>query len=483
MKEIFIHSISYTAEHLIFMYTLVLAGFSAFLALFGLIEVRNYLKRSRFEDHQAILSSPFTPRISLIVPMYNEGQTIIDSVRSLLSLQYNNYEVLVINDGSSDESLNKLIQHFQLVPTYLESNYQLPTKKVGNIYKSRHKVFNKLVVIDKANGGKADALNAGLNHAQGDLVATMDADSIISPDALLKMVKPFLQSQERVIATGSIVRIANSCTIEDGSLVDVQLPTSLLARFQALEYIRVFLLSRLGWSRLNGLLIISGAFGLFDREIAMKAGGYYTKTVGEDMELTIRMRRYMHDHDLPYKVVYIPDPLCWTEAPTSLSQLSRQRNRWARGTAETLIKHRGLFFNPKYKLMGLLSYPYWLCFEYLAPFVETIGLAYFVVLAITGQVQWAHFIFFLVIVYLFAVLLSLVALIAEEFSYHKYRNKSDIAKLIITAFLEPVIYHPIVLVNALKGNVDLFIGKKSWGEMKRKGFTKDRQTLPKKVRG
>nr|WKN39336.1 glycosyltransferase [Tunicatimonas sp. TK19036] len=483
MKEIVIHSISYLAEHLIFIYTLVLGGFSIFLAIVGLIETRGYLKRSRFEDHQALLSSPFAPRISLIVPMYNEGQTIIDSVRSLLSLQYNNYEVIVVNDGSTDESLRKLIQYFQLVPTYLESNYQLPTKTVGCIYKSRHKVFNKLVVIDKANGGKADALNAGLNHAQSDLVATMDADSIISPDALLKMVKPFLQQDKRVIATGSIVRIANSCTIEDGSLVDVQLPTSLLARFQALEYIRVFLLSRLGWSRLNGLLLISGAFGLFDREIAMKAGGYYTKTVGEDMELTVRMRRYMHDHKLEYKVVYIPDPLCWTEAPTSLSQLSRQRNRWARGTAETLIKHRGLLFNPKYGRMGLLSYPYWFCFEYLAPFVETIGLVYFTALVIMNQVQWPYFAFLLTMVYLFSVLLSLVALMAEEFSYHKYRNKSDIAKLILTALLEPIIYHPIVLINALKGNFDLFVGKKSWGEMKRKGFTSHDRRVQKEVSG
>ncbi|MEM6411642.1 MAG: glycosyltransferase [Pseudomonadota bacterium] len=483
MKEIIITSITYLAENLILIYGLILAGFSIFLSVVGLTEIRKYLKNNRLDDSQALLSSPFTPRISLIVPMYNEGQTIIDSVRSLLSLQYNNYEVIVVNDGSTDESLRKLIEYFQLIPTYLESNYELPTKKVRCLYKSRQKVFSKLTVVDKANGGKADALNAGLNHAEGKLVATMDADSIIAPNALLRMVKPFLQNPERVIATGSMVRIANSCTIEDGSLVKIQLPKGWLARFQALEYIRVFLLSRLGWSRLNGLLIISGAFGLFDREIVVKAGGYYTKTVGEDMELTVRMRRYMHEQKLPYKVIYIPDPLCWTEAPNSLSQLSRQRNRWARGTAETLIKHRGLLFNPKYKLMGWLSYPYWLCFEFLAPFVEVIGLAYFTTLAVLGHIDWTNFLFFLVIIYFFSVLLSLVALIAEEYSYHKYQHTSDMAKLILTALMEPIFYHPIILVNALKGNLDLLVGKKSWGDMQRRGFTKHQAESSKKVAG
>ena len=481
MKEIAINSITYIAENLIIIYGLILAGFSIFLSIVGLTEIRKYLKRSRLDNPQALLSSPLTPKISLIVPMYNEGQTIIDSVRSLLSLQYNNYEVIVVNDGSTDESLRKMIEYFQLEPTYLERNYELPTKKVRCLYKAQKKVFSKITVIDKANGGKADALNAGLNHAEGRLVATMDADSIIAPNALLKMVKPFLQNDERVIATGSMVRIANSCTIEDGSLVKIQLPKGWLARFQALEYIRVFLLSRLGWSRLNGLLIISGAFGLFDREIVVKAGGYYTNTVGEDMELTVRMRRYMHDNDLPYKVIYIPDPLCWTEAPGNIAQLSRQRNRWARGTAETLVKHRKLLLNPKYKLMGWLSYPYWLCFEFLAPFVESIGLAYCLTLAILGHLDWTNFLFFLIIIYFFSVLLSLIALVAEEFSYRKYQHTSDMAKLILTAMMEPIFYHPIILANAVKGNMDLLIGKKSWGDMQRRGFTKHQEELPKKV--
>lgn len=474
MESIIFEVLEFIAEEVVFIYTGVVGFSCLILAMFSFLYTRSYIKKSRFTDYNAILSSPLAPPVSLIVPMYNEGQTIIDSVRSLLSLQYNNYDVIIINDGSKDDSLTKLIHYFHLIPVEYPVNYQIPTKTIYTVYKSRNKAFGKLIVVDKANGGKSDALNAGLNISQNKLVATMDADSILAPDALLKMIKPHLQNSTRIIATGAVVRIANSCTIEDGNLVKVHLPSAFLARFQVLEYLRVFLLSRLAWSKLNGLLIVSGAFGLFDREIAVKAGGYYIKTVGEDMELIVRMRRYMHHQGLKYKVCYIPDPLCWTEAPSTLKILGRQRNRWARGTTETLYKHRGVFFNPKYGLMGILSYPYWFFFEFLVPFVEAIGILYFTILAISGKIVWLHFFSLLAVVYFFAVLLSLLALTAEEFSYYKYAKKSDTIKLIITAFLEPFLYHPIILFHSLKGNIELLAGKRSWGEMKRKGFHKDK---------
>ncbi len=481
MESVFIDVIEFVAEKVVFFYALVIGISYLALAIVSFFYTRHYIKKSRFTDYKAVLSSPLAPPISLIVPMYNEGQTILDSTRSLLSLRYNNYNVIVVNDGSQDDSLRKLIEHFDLISTDQTISYRIPTKTIRGIYKSRNKAFSKLIVVDKANGGKADALNAGLNISRNRLVATLDADSILAPDALLKMVVPYLQSTTPVIATGGVVRIANSCIIEDGNLVKVHLPSGFLARFQALEYLRVFLLSRLAWSKLNGLLIVSGAFGLFDREIAIKAGGYYTKTVGEDMELIVRMRRYMQEKGLKYKVCYIPDPLCWTEAPSTLKILGRQRNRWARGTSETLFKHRGLFFNPKYGLMGMLSYPYWFFLEFLAPFVETTGILYFTTLAILGNIHWVEFFSLLMVVYFFAVLLSMLALIAEEFSYYKYAKKSDTLKLILTAFLEPIIYHPIILFYSLQGNVALLIGKKNWGEMKRKGFREEAKKEKKKV--
>jgi hypothetical protein len=476
MQEKLIEILSFIPEHFIFIYGLSLAISCTMLALISLRETRLYMKRSRLDDDQAILNSPLTPSISLIVPVYNEGRSVIDNVRSLLSLRYSRYDVIVVNDGSTDYSLKKLIEHFQLMPVAFPHESRIDTRQLRSVYRSRNKAFDRLIVVDKENGGKSDALNAGINISDSELIACIDADSIIAPDALLTMVKPFLNSRQKVIATGGVVRIANSCEVEDGSLVKVKLPDKLLARFQALEYLRVFLLSRIAWSKFNGLLIVSGAFGLLDKEVVIRCGGYSVTTVGEDMELIVRMRRYMHSLKKKYKVFYIPDPLCWTEAPSSLSVLSRQRNRWARGTAETLKRHRRILLNPRYKVMGMLSFPYWLVFEYLAPFIEISGILYFIVLAFLGKLNLVYFLSLLAALYAFAVFNSVLALVAEEFSYHKYKLKSDMSRLIITALLEPILYHPIIMLSTLKGNIDLLLGKKSWGSMQRKGF--DRQEEP-----
>jgi poly-beta-1,6-N-acetyl-D-glucosamine synthase len=468
-----IEILAYVANHIIFGYALIICSAYLILAVVSLAEIARYMRRNRFVDYDTILSSPLAPSISLMVPAYNEGLNIIDSVRSLLSLRYNKYEIIVINDGSTDDSMKKLIDHFNLVRVSFAVNTEIQTKKIRGVYKSSNQAFKKLVVVDKENGGKADALNAGLNVSHSKLVATMDADSIIAPDALLKMVKPFLHNHTRVIATGGVVRIANSCEIEDGRLVKVHLPDKMLARFQALEYLRVFLLSRIAWSRLNGLLLISGAFGLFDREIAVKAGGYSHKTVGEDMELVVRMRTYMHRNKLAYKVFYIPDPLCWTEAPANLKILGKQRNRWARGTAQTLWLHKKLFMNPKYGLMGVLSFPFWLFFEYLAPFIEIAGITYFFILVFLGQVNWVFFISLFLMIYTFAVFISVLALIAEEITFYQYNHKSDALKLAATAFVEPFLFHPFTLVWALMGNIYLLLGINNWGNMKREGLSKE----------
>jgi biofilm PGA synthesis N-glycosyltransferase PgaC len=264
----------------IFYYAMSLC-FSYFaLAIISAIEMRHYLKKNSFIDYRTILSSHLQPSISLIAPAYNEGANIVENIRSLMSIHYGNYEVLIINDGSKDDSMEKMIESYELELVDFAVNPQLKTKPVRGIYKSRNSAFNKLIVVDKENGGKADALNVGLNISNSDLVACVDVDCVIEQDALVKMVKPFIEEDTRVIATGGVVRIANSCEIENGKLMKVNLPDELLPRIQVVEYIRAFLMGRMAWSRLNGLLLISGAFGLFDREIAVKAGGYNHKTVG-----------------------------------------------------------------------------------------------------------------------------------------------------------------------------------------------------------
>ncbi len=463
--------INYFLHLIITIYGTSLAAFYLVLAVISLFEMRGYLKKNSFVDYQAALSSPMAPGISLVAPAYNEGLTIIDNVKSLLSIAYNKFEVIVVNDGSTDDSLTRLKLVFDLEVADEFHAQPLQTKNIRAIYRSRNQAFGKLLIIDKENGGKADALNAGLNFAKNDLVACIDVDCIIEPDALLRMVKPFLDDK-KVIASGGVVRIANSCVVEDGRLVRVKLPSQLLPRFQVLEYLRAFLLGRMAWSKLNGLLLISGAFGLFKRDVAIRCGGYNTKTVGEDMELVVRMRKYMHEQGQRYKVAYIPDPLCWTEVPKDNKLLGRQRNRWARGTFETLWYNRKLLFNKRYGLMGLISYPYWFLYEWLSPFVETSGLLYFAFLLAIGKINWTYFLLLLVTIEAFVFLIAALTMYAEEITYHKYTRRKEILKLIGVSLLEPLLFHPRVVYWSIKGNIDFWRGKRNWGEMNRQGFSK-----------
>ncbi len=443
------------------------------LTIFSAISLRKYLRKNSYVDYNSIVASPLAPSLSVIAPAYNESETIIDNIRTLLSLYYNNYEVVVINDGSKDDSMEKIINAYELEKVNYYFDYRLPCKRIRGVYKSRNRSFKKLTVIDKANGGKADALNAGLNVCRNDLVVSIDADSIMEPDALLKLVKPFMEAKDkRVIGAGGVIRIANSCEISDGHIQKIHLPKKFLPRAQVMEYTRAFLIGRMAWSELDGLLLISGALGMFDREIVIKSGGYHTNTVGEDMELVVRIRRYMVDNGLNYDVVYIPDPLCWTEVPNTVKVLARQRSRWTRGTMETLITHRKLFFNRKYSKLGILGYPYWLVFEYLAPIIEFLGILWFIFLVIIGRLNWPFFLLLFGFVYFFAVSLSIWSVLFEEITFHKYEKRRDVLRLVGTAFLEPLFYHPIVMLMTIKGNIDKILNRNKWGKMERKGFGK-----------
>ena len=457
--------------HAVFIITALIFTTYLVLTIFSAVSLRKYLRKNSYVDYNSIVSSPLAPTLSVIAPAFNESRTIIDNIRTLLSLYYNNYEVIVVNDGSEDDSLEKMISTYELEKVNYYFDYRLPCKRIRGVYKSQNRSFKKLTVIDKMNGGKADSLNAGLNVSKNDLVVSIDADSIMEPDALLKLVKPFMEGKEKkVIGAGGVIRIANSCEISGGHIKKVHLPKKFLPRAQVMEYTRAFLMGRMAWSELDGLLLISGALGMFDREIVIQAGGYHTNTVGEDMELVVRIRRYMVDHNLSYDVVYIPDPLCWTEVPSTIKVLARQRSRWTRGTMETLITHRKLFFNRRYGKLGMLGYPYWLMFEYLAPIIEFLGILWFIFLAITGKLNWPFFLLLTGFVYFFAVSLSIWAVLFEEVTFHKYEKRRDVLRLIGTAFLEPVFYHPLVMLMTIKGNIDKLFKINTWGKMERKGF-------------
>lgn len=459
-------------ENVILIYAIAIFSIYTILAIVSAFELRRKYVIGKIANYDAILSSPFAPSISMVAPAYNESLTIVENVKALLALYYPNFEIIIINDGSNDDTLEKVIDAFDLEKVPYVVDYKIRCAEIRGVYKSKKKALNNLTIIDKVNGGKADALNAGINISKGDYFVAIDVDSIIDPYALQKLVKPFMEETEkRVIATGGVIRIANSCVIKDGQIIEINVPDKFLPRCQVIEYNRSFLMGRLAWSRMDGLLLISGALGLFDKEIAINCGGYYSKTVGEDMELVVRMRKYMCEHNKKHKVVYIPDPLCWTEAPSSYKILGRQRNRWTRGTIDTLFLHWNIFFNPKYGFMGVISHPFWVFFEWLAPIIEFLGLVYFTLVAFLGEPNWPFFFVLLFFVYFFSIVFSTYAILYDHLTFHRYKKRRMIFKLIFTAWLEPLLFHPFIVYWALRGNFDYFIRKKSgWGQMTRSGF-------------
>lgn len=421
----------------------------------------------RRENRWRILGSDVSPRISILAPAFNEEATIAQSVRSLLTLEYPSLELVVANDGSRDGTLEVLIETFELEPVLPIYRKRLETRPVRGVYRSR--VFTNLVVVDKENGGKADALNVALNFATGEFVCAIDADTLIEPDALQRMVRPFLMRSD-VVAAGGTIRVANGCRVEHGRVVEVRAPRSALAALQSIEYLRAFLFGRLGWNDLGGNLIISGAFGLFRAEVVHLAGGYEHETVGEDMELVVRIRRTGIERGLPSRIDFVPDPVAWTEVPETLRVLSRQRDRWHRGLAEVLWRHRDLMLNRRYGTMGLVVYPSFVLFELLSPLVELIGVVGLLVGLAIGAVNVPFALLFFLAAYGFGMILSVASLLLEELGYHRYRTLGDRVRLVGWALVENLGYRQLTVFWRLRGLWRFLRGRKEWGAMERRGF-------------
>jgi cellulose synthase/poly-beta-1,6-N-acetylglucosamine synthase-like glycosyltransferase len=435
------------------------------LSLFGLFRHRELIKFVSFKE---VFRLPLVKPISIIAPAYNEEKTIAESVRALLSLEYPVYEVIIVNDGSSDRTLDTLIKSFQLERSRWVFRKVVAHQPVKGIYKSR--AHPKLVVIDKVNGKKADALNAGLNISRYPLFCTVDSDSLLEKDALLKMVRPFLEDPEKTVAAGGIIRLANGCSVKDGQVREVRLPRNSLARFQVIEYFRAFLGGRIGLSMLKSMLIVSGAFGLFRKDVALQCGGYRSGSIGEDMDLIVRMRRHLHNMKKPYEIRFIPDPICWTEAPETLKSLSRQRNRWHRGLLDTLLYNKVMLFNPRYGMTGLFAMPFYFVFEMLGPFIEVFGYVIFLVSIAFGLLNtWFAALFFLVAVVL-GTLLSLLSLLLEEYTSERYPRLQDIMVLTLYSLLENILYRQWLTVVRVLAFFDFYKGKEEWGAMQKKGF-------------
>lgn len=446
-------------------YFLLLNGGYLMLNLLSLIALRQHLGQQASIDQVAAIG--VEPGISLLVPAFNEEATIRTSVRSMLQLQYPEFELLVVNDGSRDGTLDVLHREFELEPWPEPIRRRLPHAPLRGLYRSRR--YPQLKVIDKDNGGKADSLNAAINLARHDLFCAVDADSILQRDSLLRVVQPFL-ADPRTVAAGGTVRIANGSEVRDGFLLRAALPRGLLARMQIVEYLRAFLFGRLGWSPLNAVLIISGAFGVFLRERVVAAGGYRSDTVGEDMELVVRLHRWHRERGIDYRISYVPDPICWTEAPEDLGTLGRQRSRWQRGLMESLFGHARWALAGRSGAAGRLAWPFMALFEGVGPAIELLGYLLMLGGFAFGLVSPPALAAFLLLAIGMGILLSVNGLLLETLSFRIYARRRDLVGLFLIAVLENFGYRQLNTLWRCRGLWQwLSQRERVWGQMRRSG--------------
>ncbi len=445
-------------------------------------EFISHVRRSAFRGYDELFSSALTPPVSILMPAYNESTGIVEAVRAMTALRYPEYEVIVIDDGSTDETLEVLTRAFDLVEVPKVVPAEVATRGAVEAVHMSTQGARNVVVVRKANGGKSDALNTGINLARYPLVCMVDADSVLDPDALLHVTKPFADDPEHVVATGGVIRAANGCRVRAGRVVDVLMPRPWLARIQVVEYLRAFLIGRTGWSRVGALLIISGAFGLFRRDLVVQAGGLADDCIGEDAELVVRLHRRLAELGRDYRIVFVAEPVAWTEVPESREVLGKQRRRWQRGITEILLRHRRMVGNPRYGLVGVLAMPWFVLFEVLAPFIELAGVVYLaVILGIAGlhdagligfDVDTTLALLLLAAAWGYAVLLTLAALALEEFSFRRYRRRRDLWVAVLAAVVENVGYRQLTAWWRVSGTVQaLRSTPPEWGTMTRKGFT------------
>jgi cellulose synthase/poly-beta-1,6-N-acetylglucosamine synthase-like glycosyltransferase len=416
-----------------------------------------------------VKGSPLAPPITILAPAHNEEKSICLAVRNLLDLDYPELEVIIINDGSVDRTLEVLQAEFRLRLVRVVYIAQVASAPVRALYRSD--ADPRLLVVDKeAGGSKADAVNAGLNAATSPYVCVVDADSVLERDALLRIMVPVLADPKRVVSAGGIVRVLNGSEIEAGRIRRVRLPRKSIEVIQVVEYLRAFLIGREAWARANMLMIISGAFGVFRTDLVRAVGGYRPRAIGEDFDLVARLHRYLRDRGLDYHIQFVPDPVCWTEVPSDLRSLARQRARWQKGLLDVLWPNRDMLFRGRYGRIGFLALPYLWLFELLAPIVEVGGIVTIVLAAWVGVLSREFFLQFLVFGYAFATVISIGSVLQEELTYKRYNDWQDVARLVSYCFLEHFPYRQLHMIWRLQGLWQYLRGDMVWRPLKRQGL-------------
>lgn len=459
-----------------------IAGFGLFAVLFyvvinlfyllihglALFELRDNLRESRWNPPFQPFSSPFYPGIGVVIPAYNEEATVGETVQSMLALNYPELEIAVVNDGSTDDTLAVLVERFDLEPVEAEIPVEIPSAEIHQVYRSR--LYGELLVIDKKNGGKSDALNAGIWLTDMPLFCAVDSDTVIDRQALLKLVRPFLERPNTTVASGGVVRVANACTIEDGIVQSVSLPRTGLPGLQVMEYLRAFYSGRLGLNRINGLILVSGAFGLFETDTVREIGGYRQDTITEDFDIVVRLHRYLIDNDRDYDVDFVPDPVAWTEVPSDHRTLGRQRRRWYRGMVETVVANRGMLFNPTYGRIGTVVLPLFIAAEMFGRLIEGLGYLVLPLAVYFGVLNLELFLVFFLLTTGFGVFLSWFGVFSEVWSFNRYDSPWQILRLLWYGVLENFGYRQWRTVVAWRGLFQYLRGANTWGAMERTGF-------------
>lgn len=465
-------------KFLLFFFGYVILGYSLLLIVsYVMLLVFAYQYSFRYRQWSnkyicnMVQSSPFVPGISVVAPAYNEEKTIVDNVRSLLKMDYPNFDVCIVNDGSKDRTLELLIETFEMVEVpfeYVEHVHSAPFKR---LFKSINPAYARLMVVDKVNGGtKADAVNAGLNVISNPYFINTDVDCILSKDAMYQCIFPVIQDSH-IIAVSGTMSMSNGASMSNGEIVDLRPSSRPIPLFQDLEYKRSFLVGKMGWSRINAMNNVSGGYGLFSTEVVVNAGGYSSTSFAEDMDMLTRMIAYCCDFNRPYRVVQIPHNCCWTEGPSNIKMLYRQRTRWGRGLIQLMWEHRRLLFNRKYKRLGLISMPYTFLFEFLAPIIETVGLGMTVYLAFTGGISWFSFFVTFLAIYVFSYMLSTFVVFYDYILGSSYTSRMSYLKLLLAAAFEPIIYHPLIVISSLVGYYRYITRQKAvWVSMERTGM-------------
>jgi cellulose synthase/poly-beta-1,6-N-acetylglucosamine synthase-like glycosyltransferase len=468
MNTVFIKQIIINFNNFILYYVLAINALYFLQLILSAFSLYDYIKKMHYSDYKKYTASTNMIPISVLVPAYNEESTIVNNINSLLSLNYPFHEVIVINDGSKDNTFKNIVEAYNLNEISQPIRYLISTKKVRGIYKNLD--IPKLTLVDKENGGKADALNVGINLSKYPVFTSIDADSMLESDSLVRVIMPFIEDK-LTVAVGGIVRIINGSKIKDGKVEVIGLPHNKLAMFQIVEYLRAFLTGRMGWNALGCLLIISGAFGAFRKDVVVQVGGYSSSTIGEDMELVVKIHRSLRKNKIKYKIKFIPDPVCWTQAPENIKDLRGQRRRWQIGLMDSLFRHKELLLSPKYGIIGLVGVPYFWIFEMLGPVIETLGYIFIPLSYALGLLNTGYFILFLVSSILYGIVLSIGAILLEEYTFSKYPSIKQLLRLSWYGVLENFGYRQMTTLFRIDAIIRFKKFRNSWGKIKRESFS------------